>query len=309
MPDQRRPLDATATVAMVALCALWGFQNVAIKLAAPDVPLLMQAAIRSGVAVALVLVWAAVRGIPLWQRDRTLWPGLVAGLAFGAEFAMIYAGLAYTTAARMVVFLYLAPCLTALGLSLFVPGERLGAVQWSGIALAFAGVVIAFADGFAATAHAGSTLPGDALGALAAVLWAATTVLIRATRLAAATATKVLFYQLGVSAAMLPAASALLGEPAVIAWTPRAVASLAYQSVVVAFASYLTWFWLLTRYLGGRLAVFSFLAPLFGVVFGTTILGEPLTGRFALAALLVGAGIALVNVRATKPAPSGSELQ
>jgi len=288
------------------LCAVWGFQNVAIKLAAPDVPLVMQAGIRSGVAVLLLLLWASVRRIPLWQRDRTLWPGIVAGLAFGAEFALIYAGLAYTTAARMVVFLYLAPCFTALGLSLFVPGERLGGLQWSGIALAFAGVVIAFADGFAATAR--PTLAGDALGALAALLWAATTVLIRATRLATATASKVLFYQLAVSALMLPIASSLLGEPGVIAWTPRAVASLAYQSVVVAFASYLVWFWLLTRYLGGRLAVFSFLAPLFGVVFGTTILGEPLTGRFALAALLVGAGIALVNARRERPAPLGSEL-
>ena len=302
MPDQRDPLDATATTAMVVLCAVWGFQNVAIKLAAPDVPLVMQAGIRSGVAVLLLLLWASVRRIPLWQRDRTLWPGIVAGLAFGAEFALIYAGLAYTTAARMVVFLYLAPCFTALGLSLFVPGERLGGLQWSGIALAFAGVVIAFADGFAATAR--PTLAGDALGALAALLWAATTVLIRATRLATATASKVLFYQLAVSALMLPIASSLLGEPGVIAWTPRAVASLAYQSVVVAFASYLVWFWLLTRYLGGRLAVFSFLAPLFGVVFGTTILGEPLTGRFALAALAVGAGIALVNARGAL----GSEL-
>lgn len=308
MPGQRHPLDATATAAMVVLCALWGFQNVAIKLAAPDVSPVMQSALRSGVAGLLVLLWAAIRGIPLWQRDGTLWPGIVAGLAFGAEFAMIYAGLEYTTAARMVVFLYLAPCFTALGLSVFVPGERLRGAQWGGIALAFAGLVIAFADGFAATERA--TLPGDALGALAALLWAATTVLIRASRLATATATKVLFYQLGISAVTLPIASALLGEPGVIAWTPRAVASLAYQAVVVAFVSYLAWFWLLTRYLAGRLAVFSFLTPLFGVAFGTTILGEPLTARFALAALLVAAGIALVNMRRDQASEaSGSELQ
>jgi drug/metabolite transporter (DMT)-like permease len=140
------------------------------------------------------------------------------------------------------------------------------------------------------------------MGALAAALWAGTTVLIRATPLARASATKVLFYQLAVSALLLPIASKMLGEPGVIAWTPRAVASLAYQSVVVAFASYLAWFWLLTRYLAGRLAVFSFLTPLFGVLFGTLILGESLSGRFALAAILVGAGIALVNARPAEPA-------
>ncbi len=285
---------------MVVLCALWGYQQVAIKLAAADVSLVMQAAIRSGVATLLLLVWAALRRIPLWRRDRTLAPGTLAGLAFAGEFALIYAGLAHTTAARMVVFLYLAPCLTALGLTLFVPGERLRGAQWAGMALAFLGVALAFFDGLAPTAR--PTLLGDAMGALAAALWAGTTVLIRATPLARASATKVLFYQLAVSALLLPIASKMLGEPGVIAWTPRAVASLAYQSVVVAFASYLAWFWLLTRYLAGGLAVFSFLTPLFGVLFGTLILGEPLSGRFALAAILVGAGITLVNARPAQTA-------
>ncbi|MEP7182162.1 MAG: DMT family transporter [Betaproteobacteria bacterium] len=288
---------------MIALSMLWGFQQVAIKLAAHGISLVMQGGLRSAIAAVLVLAWAQARRIPLWQRDGTLWPGLCAGLAFAVEFALIYAGLGYTTAARMVVFVYLAPCLTALGLSLFVPGERLRTVQWAGVLLAFAGVTVAFADGFAAAD--GSTVLGDAMGALAAILWAATTVLIRATRLARASATKVLFYQLAVSAVLLPIASRALGEPGIVAWTPMAVASLAYQSVVVAFASYLTWFWLLKRYLAGRLAVFSSLAPLFGVAFGHLVLDDPLTPAFVGAAALVGAGIALVNLpsRRRRPVP------
>jgi len=299
MPDSRRPLDATAVGAMIALSMLWGFQQVAIKLAAHGVSLVMQGAIRSTVATILVVLWARAHRIALGGRDGTLWPGLVAGLAFAAEFAMIYAGLGYTTAARMVVFVYLAPCLTALGLSVFVPGERLRPVQWAGVLLAFAGVALAFADGFAGTGR--PTFIGDALGALAAVLWAATTVLIRTTRLGRASATKVLFYQLAVSAALLPLASWGLGEPGVIAWTPLAIASLAYQAIVVAFASYLTWFWLLTRYLAGRLAVFSFLAPLFGVAFGRLVLNDPVSPTFLGAAALVGSGIALVNLPAARP--------
>ena len=295
MTDDRRALDPLAVGTMVVLTALWGFQQVAIKLAAPDVSLVMQGALRSGVATLLVLGWAQLRRIPLWERDGSLVPGLLAGLAFAVEFALIYAGLAYTTAARMIVFIYLAPCLTALGLSWFVPGERLGALQWTGVFLAFAGIAVAFGDGFAATNR--STLIGDAMGVLAAVLWAATTVLIRATTLTRVSATKVLFYQLGMSAALLPLVSLALREPGIVAWTPVAVASLAYQSAIVAFASYLTWFWLLTRYLAGRLAVFSFLAPLFGVAFGALILGDPLSAAFLGAATLVGAGIALVNVR------------
>lgn len=304
MADHRLPLDTFAVGSMIVLTMLWGFQQVAIKLAAHGVSLVMQGALRSAVATVLVLGWARARRIPLWERDGTLVPGLVAGAAFAVEFALIYAGLGHTTAARMVVFLYLAPCLTALGLSLFVPGERLGTVQWAGVALAFAGLVAAFADGFAQSAR--PTLVGDLFGALAALLWAATTVLIRATRLARASATKVLFYQLAISATLLPFVSVALGEAGIMAWTPVAIASLVYQSVVVAFASYLVWFWLLTRYLAGRLAVFSFLAPLFGVTFGHLILGDPVTPGFATAAALVGAGIALVNLRGpgAKAAPA-----
>jgi len=300
MADQRHPLDALAVGSMIVLSMLWGFQQVAIKLAAHGIPLIMQGALRSAIATLLLLGWARARRIRLWDRDGTLVPGLLAGVAFAVEFALIYAGLAYTTAARMVVFVYLAPCLTALGLSLFVPGERLHTLQWTGVLLAFGGVTVAFADGFAAATQ--PTLLGDLFGALAALLWAATTVLIRATRLARIGATKVLFYQLGISALILPLVSRAVGEPGIIAWTPVAVASLAYQSVIVAFASYLTWFWLLTRYLAGRLAVFSFLAPLFGVAFGWMVLDDPVSAAFLGAAVMVGAGIALVNLGAPTPA-------
>ena len=292
--DTRHPLDTLAVGSMIVLSMLWGFQQVAVKLAAHGIPLIMQGALRSAIATLLLLGWAHARRIRLWDRDGTLVPGLLAGVAFAVEFALIYAGLAYTTAARMVVFLYLAPCVTALGLSLFVPGERLHAMQWTGVLLAFGGVALAFADGFAAATQ--PTLLGDLFGALAALLWAATTVLIRATRLARIGATKVLLYQLGISALILPLVSRAVGEPGVIAWTPVAVASLAYQSVIVAFASYLTWFWLLTRYLAGRLAVFSFLAPLFGVAFGWMVLHDPVSAAFLGAAVMVGAGIALVNL-------------
>jgi len=279
---------------MVLLTALWGLQQVVIKLTAPDVSPVMQAGVRSVIATVLVLAWAWRRKTALWDSDRTLWPGLLAGLLFAGEFVFIYAGLEHTAASRMVVFIYLAPVLTALGLQRFVPAERLVPGQWSGVLVAFAGVVLAFWEGFDAR---GNTWLGDLFGLIAAALWAATTVLIRATSLARVTATKALFYQLGVSALLLPLASVAMGEKGIVALTPLALASLAYQGVIVAFASYLAWFWLLTRYLAARLSVFSFLSPMFGVLAGVIVLGEPLRPLFAVAAALVVAGIVLVNLR------------
>ena len=288
---ERKPLDLTAYSLMLLLTALWGFQQVTIKVIAGDVSLVAQAAIRSIVATALVVVWARLRGIPLFERDGTLKAGLLAGLLFAVEFVFIYGGLAYTNASRMVVFIYLTPVLTALGLHLAIPGERLEAGQWLGVLVAFSGVALAFFN------TGKSTLVGDLCGIAAAFFWSATTVLIRASRLAQASATKTLLYQLGVSAALLPGFSCLLKEPGIVSLTPLALASLAYQGVIVAFASYLAWFWLLGRYLAARLSVFSFLAPMFGVVFGVWLLGEPLGSQFAVAAGLVALGIVLVNLR------------
>ncbi|HEX6691216.1 MAG TPA: DMT family transporter [Burkholderiales bacterium] len=279
---------------MVLLCALWGFQQAAIKLIAGDVSLLMQAAIRSGCATLLVVAWGLYRGIPLFSRDGTLWAGIGAGLLFGAEFALIYGGLGHTNVSRMTVFIYLAPPLTALGLHFFVRGERLAPLQWGGVFLAFAGLALAFSEGFATEK---TTWFGDLCGVGAALLWAATTVLIRTTKLAGAEPAKTLLYQLAVSAVFILASSLLLGEKGVTALTPGVLASLAYQTVIVAFASYLAWFWLLSRYLAARLSVLSFLTPMFGVLSGVLFLGESLSGRFVLAALLIGAGIVLVNRR------------
>ena len=291
MAPDRKPLDVTAYSLMVLLTALWGFQQVTIKVIVDDVSLLAQAAIRSIVATVLVIAWARVRGTPLFERDGTLKAGLLAGFLFAVEFVFIYGGLAYTNASRMVVFIYLTTVLTALGLHFLVPGERLHPAQWLGVLVAFAGVVLAFFN------SGNNTLVGDLCGIAAAFFWSATTVLIRATRLARASATKTLFYQLGVSAALLPIFSVLFKEPGITALTPLALVSLAYQGVIVAFLSYIAWFWLLGRYLAARLSVFSFLAPMFGVLFGVVFLSEPLGPAFAVAAGLVALGIVLVNLR------------
>jgi drug/metabolite transporter (DMT)-like permease len=294
MGAQRKLLDVTAVSVMVLLCLIWGVGHVAAKFTAQGISLVFQSGVRSVVATALLLVWSRYRGIPLWQHDGTFWPGVFAGLLFATEFVFIFAGLAMTDAARMVVFIYLAPCITAFGLHFLIAQERLSARQWAGILVAFSGVAVAFGDGFASGR---GTLLGDFFGVLGALFWALTTILIRATRLASVSPAKTLFYQLAVSGPVLLLAAWLMGEPGITKITPMIAVAFAYQCVVVAFASFLTWFWLLRHYLAARLGVLTFLTPLFGVLGGVLLLGEPLTPSFVLAAVLVGAGIFLVNLR------------
>lgn len=305
LPTRRAP-DSQAVILMVVLCAIWGLQQVAIKSANAALPPVFQAGLRSTIAAVLVWGWARARGTPLFREDGTLGAGLLAGVLFAGEFVCIFLGLTMTSASRMAVFLYTAPCFTALGLHWFTPGERMRRTQWIGVTVAFAGMALAFADGFARTGAAGADdaramlagLAGDALGVLGGALWAATTVVVRSSTLARASASKTLFYQLAVSAAVLLALAAGLGQLEVRTVTPLAMMALGYQAIVVAFVSYLAWFWLLTRYMASRLSVFSFLTPLFGVTFGVLLLGESFSSRFLAAAMLVLAGIALVNAPA-----------
>lgn len=280
---------------MVLLCALWGLQQVAIKVAAPDVAPIMQVALRSGLSAALVAAWARARRQPLDLLGAALRPGLLAGALFASEFLFVAEGLRHTTASHMALFLYTSPVFTALGLHFAVRAERLERLQWLGIGVAFAGIALAFGGGLLGGGLGGGALLGDLFGVLAGAAWGATTVVVRRSALSEAPPAQTLLYQLLGGFVLLLLAAALAGQLGRVTLTPIAWGSLLFQGVVVSFASYLAWFWLLRRYLATRLSVFSFMTPLFGVSFGVLLLGEPLTPAFGGGALLVLLGIALVS--------------
>lgn len=294
----RQPLDALAMTMLLGLCILWGLQQVAVKVAAPFITPTLQLGLRSLVAAALVYLLIMVRGPRLSLRDGTLLPGIGAGTLFAVEFLFAGIGLQYTTASHMSVFLYTAPIFTVLGLQIFTPGERLGRLQWAGVLAAFAGVAVAFSNGFADSGKSMSDmLLGDALGVLGGLFWAATTVLIRCTALSEAPPATTLFYQLAGCGVLLTTVALMQGDHLGMHMNNLAWGSLFFQSVIVAFASYLAWFWLLRRYLASRVTVFSFLTPLFGVGFGVLLLNDPFDTRFGVGALMVLAGVLMVNLK------------
>lgn len=295
MSALRKGADLFLFQLMLLLCAIWGSQQVAIKLAAADMAPLLQVMLRSALAALLVGL------LLVWQRSWQGWlgstwrAGLLAGALFGLEFFFIAEGLRHTSASHMAVFLYTAPIFSALGLHLLLPSERLRSLQWLGIGLCFVGVLVAFGAGTDWTRLDGRMLLGDLLGLCAGMAWGATTVVVRGSRLSEASPALTLFYQLAVSLFVLlglALASDQLGPPR---WTPVAIGSLLLQAVVVSFLSYLAWFWLLRRYLASNMAVYSFMTPMFGVTFGVLVLDEPLSLNFMVGALLVLLGIALVS--------------
>ena len=279
--------------AVVLLCAIWGFTQVAIKMANAGVSPLMQAGLRSAGSALVLWAWSAGRGVPLFRRDGSLAHGVVIAVLFAGEFILIYGGLVLTTAARSVLFVSTAPFVVALGAHVFVPGERLTRRKVIGLTCAFAGIVVAVADALRLPTR--TELVGDLMVLGGAICWGATTVAIKARRGAALTPNKTLFYQLAGSALLLFPLSVAIGEPGLVDPSPIVVGSLLYQIIVVAFASYLAWFWLLARYPASQLSAFSFLMPLFGMAAGALLLGERVGVALAGAMALVALGIYLVN--------------
>jgi len=288
-----RPLDTLAALAVVILCLSWGFNQVAVKLAIHDIPPLIQGAARSAVATLIVASWCRLRGIPLFSRDGTLIPGLAAGFFFGAEFILIYQGLAFTTATRAVLFIYLAPFIVVLGARIFLPADRFRGSQWLGLGLSFAGMLVAF--GVPTPALDPRQTLGDFMMVGASLFWAATTLTIKASRLNAVSPEKVMLYQLVVSAPMLALGAVVTGERVTHVPSAIALGSVAYQTMWVVSITFVVWFALIKHYSANRLSAFSFLTPLFGVVAGHLVLGEPLTIAFAAAVALVTVGLVLVN--------------
>lgn len=291
--DVRHSLDQTAILMLLLICAAWGFNQIAVKAANQGVSPIFQAAIRSIGSTVLVLVWSWLRGVRLWTRDGTLRHGIAVGLVFTVDFVLIYWGLALTTASRGVVFLYTTPFVVAIGAHFFTPDDRLTRAKALGLLAAFAGLVIAFADGLSLPSR--RELLGDLLCLASAVFWGATTVLIKASPLVRTSPEKTLLYQIGISALLLPAISLLLGEPGLYRPTPVVLAALAYQIVVISTISYITWFWLITKYPASRLAAFSFLTPVFGVMFGGFLLNERVGPALIASVSLIALGIYLVN--------------
>ena len=300
---RKQHLDGVALAVLLACCSVWGLAQVAAKLTLAEVPPLLQSGLRSAGAAVLLVLWSRWRGLSVFGADGTGRAGLLAGAMFALEFGCIFVGLQFTTASRMSVFLYLAPFVVALGMPFIAHSERLSWRQGLGLVLAFGGVVWAFAEGFSRPAAGALQWVGDALGMAGAVLWAGTTLVVRASRLASALPEKTLLYQLALSGVALVLASAVSAE----VWPTSVSAPVAllmlFQIAIVTFASYLAWFWLVRHYPATRVAAFTLITPVLGLLAGVLLLGEVLTLRLLVALLAVCTGIAVVNL-ATPPAPT-----
>jgi len=283
-----------ASLILAGLCFLWGGNLVSIKISNQGLPPLLAAVSRSGIASLLVWAYAKSKQEGVFFQRSDFRHAAALGLLFGIEFVFLYWGLAFTHASRGIIFFYTQPFWTAIGAHFLLTDDRLNRVKVAGLVLAFLGLVSVF---WSRSAELGPLYwLGDLMQVGGGFCWAATTIYVK--RMVAGrdyTHYQTLFAQLFFSIPVLAVAWVLFQRADAVNLTAPVVGAFFYQAVIVAFFSYMAWFWMIHRYSVSRLAAFTFLTPLFGVILSGLILGEPTPLLLWIGLLLVAAGIYLVN--------------
>ncbi|MFB0508029.1 MAG: DMT family transporter [Thermodesulfobacteriota bacterium] len=293
--ESKEYLDLNAIITLIILTLIWGFNQTAIKYSNQGVSPVFTSALRSIIASICGIIYCLRKGERIFHTDIRLFHGLVVGLLFGLEFACIYFGLFFTHAARSVVFIYLSPFVVAVGAHFFLKGDRLTTLKMLGLILAFSGIFLVFL-GRPRVAKPTMFL-GDVLEIMAAFLWGATTLYIKRFMAERVHPINTFLYQLFFSIPILLVISFILEPQWIYGIDPYIVASIFYQSVIVAFISYFAWFKLIHTYSVSRLSAFTFFTPIFGVLFGTLLLGEEFTVSLMVGLPMVCLGIFFVNWR------------
>jgi drug/metabolite transporter (DMT)-like permease len=294
-PESKDYLDLKAILILLTLTLLWGFNYPTIKYSNQGISPVFASTLRSIVASICGVIYCIRKKEKLFHTDIRLFHGFMVGLLFGLEFACIYFGMLYTDAVRSVVFVYLSPFVVAVGAHFFLKGDRLTLLKIVGLVLAFTGIFIVF-GGRPRTAKE-TMFIGDVLEIMAAMLWGATTLYIKKFMAEKVHPIHTFLYQLFFSIPILFIVSLILEPKWIYRMDAYILASLLYQSLIVAFISYFLWFKLIHEYSVSRLSAFTFFTPIFGVVFGILFLSEEFTVSLMMGLPMVSFGIFFVNWR------------
>lgn len=293
-PASRIPLDRAGFWMLLTLAVLFGANNMLIKMGNDGLQPVFFAAMRSLVAGLALYAWMRLRAIPL-RLD--LWRGgVLIGLAFSAEFFLLFIALDQTTVVRASVIFYAMPLWLALMAHVLFPGDRLTWTRLAGFGLGFSGVVLTLVTGHEALS--GGSLRGDLAALLGGICWALIIVCARLTKLQDTAPETQLMWQFAVSAPVLMALAPLYGGSFIRDFDLGHLALFLVHTLGIVTLGFLAWFWLLARYPASSVASFSFLTPALSVALGWLVLDEPVaaTTPFAVAALLLG--LFLINRKA-----------
>ncbi len=291
MTERKTQIDILGASFLVGFSVLLGLNQALIKLVNVGFSPLFQSGLRSLCAFPIVLLIAFVWKRRLSLSDGSLPWGMLNGLLFCFEFALLFIALDYTTVARVSLFFYVMPVWVAIGAHFLVPGESLNKNKLGGLSVALFGIALALSGDLGDAPE--DAWVGDLLAMVGGMFWASIALLTRL-KLQNVSSEMNLLYQLGISAIVLTTLAMFIGSP--IRQPDVAVLLIfSFQVVVIVSVGFLLWLWVLSIYPVSNMASFGLLAPIFGVFFGWVIFEDPITPVLGVSLLLAGFGIFLVN--------------
>lgn len=288
--DRKSHIDLFGAAALTGFALLLAFNQVVIKVTNGGLQPVFFAGLRSAGAVVCVWLWLWWRGIPLRFEPGTRLAGVLVGTIFAFEFLCLFVALDLTTVGRSAVIFYSMPVWLALMAHYVMPDDRISPVKALGLGFALCGVAWALLSRDEGT----GSIWGDMAALGAALGWAATAMLAKASPLARVRPELQLFWQVSISAPILLVAALFFG-PLIRDLEPIHIAGLLFQIVVVVSAGFIFWLWLLSIYPASGVASFSFLSPVLSVALGWLLLGEDVGPNLIGALVLVAIGIVLIN--------------
>jgi len=275
---------------LIGICTIWGFNFVASKVGVNHFPPLLFVGLRF--ALLLLCLLPFLKWAPGRMRDVIL----IALFNGAIHFGLMFIGVALTEASIVAVVVQLnAPFATLMSIVLL--GEVVRWRRWAGIAMTFLGVAIISVEPHILDAPAGVLFSAGAAlsGAVAAILMR---------RLTNVGVFQLQSWTSAVTAPLLLAASFVFetGQwQAIQSADLMSWGALLYTAFGASLIGHNVYYWLLQRYEVSLLAPLSLLSPILGVIFGITLLSEPLTERIAIGAAIAFLGVAILAIRGKAP--------
>jgi drug/metabolite transporter (DMT)-like permease len=291
-----------AWMVLCATLALWSGNWIVARAVRADVD---PGVATAGRLIIALLVLAPFCGASLARKlaafGRRDWLVLVL-LGFsggGLHLALQWLGLHYTTATSAVLYLSTAPIFILL-LARPVLGEPIGAAQWAGVCISFAGVLLIASQGSFAALGALTFNVGDLLALASMAMWGCYTVFLRLRRDALGTAEMlVAICALGL-VFMAPWVAWEMLRGTRVALTALGAAGVLYSAIGSLLLAYAGWSFVVTRLGAARAGATMHLMPAFGVGLAALFLGEyPRWFHFAGIALIL-AGVGLSSLRRSR---------
>ena len=302
--SEHQPLNEDISFAaglfIVFLCLLFGSNAVAIKITFSGLGVFTTAALRFGIAVCAIFLWARITGRKTALKKGQIHQVLIFASMFSIQLSLFYLGLSKSNASRGTLLANLLPFFILFLAHFFIAGDRITRQKFFGILLGFTGVVFMFLD---KTSLASGFRTGDLIILGAVFIWSCSSVYLK--RVIGTFRPFQLVMYSNLFAVPVFLIEALLFDDAMIFHLDGPViVSLVYQSLVTASFGFVAWNSMLKKHGAVSLHAFVFIMPIAGVALGGLLLGEPITLKILLALVFIVSGILVVHWKTREEPPA-----